>query len=172
MGKFHFPGTDTGHYSYNFHLRATLLKNAVARTFVRRTHPVKRILVVEDELSISNLICYNLEHAGYRVATAFDGDEALQMLESFCPHLMTLDLLLPRQSGWQVLDALRHHPRRRTAMLPIIVLSALSSPQLRDELHRSGVRYCLGKPFSVTELGLLVNTLLEERPDSAWSSPL
>jgi len=133
---------------------------------------VKRILVVEDELSISNLICYNLEHAGYRVVAAFDGEEALQLLESFCPHLITLDLLLPRQSGWQVLDAIRHHPRRQTAALPVLVLSALSSPQLREELHRSGVRHCLSKPFSVTELGLLLNTLLEERPDPAWSSPL
>lgn len=133
---------------------------------------MKRILVVEDELSISNLICYNLEQAGYRVAAAFDGDEALHSVESFCPQLVTLDLLLPRQSGWQVLDAIRHHPRRQTALLPILVLSALSSPQLREELHRSGVRHCLSKPFSVTELCLLVNTLLEEHPDAAWSSPL
>ena len=132
---------------------------------------MKRILVIEDELSISNLICYNLEQAGHRVAAAFDGDEALQLVESFCPHLVTLDLLLPRRSGWQVLDAVRHHPRRQTATLPTIVLSALSSPQLREELHRSGVRHCLSKPFSVTELCLLVNALLEE-PDAAWSSPL
>ena len=133
---------------------------------------MKRILVVEDELSISNLICYNLEQAGYRVAAAFDGDEALHSVESFCPQLVTLDLLLPRQSGWQVLDAIRHHPRKQTAMLPILVLSALSSPQLREELHRSGVRHCLSKPFSVTELCLLVSALLEERPDAAWISPL
>jgi len=133
---------------------------------------VKRILIVEDELSISNLICYNLEQAGYRVAAAFDGDEALQLVESFCPQLVTLDLLLPRQSGWQVLDAIRHHPRKQTAMLPVVVLSALSSPQLRDDLHRCGVRHCLSKPFSVSELCLLVNTLLEEHPASAWTSPL
>ncbi len=133
---------------------------------------MKRILVVEDELSISNLVCYNLEQAGYRVAAAFDGDEALQLVESFCPQLVTLDLLLPRQSGWQVLDAIRHHPRKQTAMLPVVVLSALSSPQLRDDLHRCGVRHCLSKPFSVSELCLLVNTLLEEHPASAWTSPL
>jgi DNA-binding response OmpR family regulator len=133
---------------------------------------VKRILVVEDELSISNLICYNLEQAGYRVAAAFDGDEALHSVESFCPQLVTLDLLLPRQSGWQVLDAIRHHPRRQTALLPVLVLSALSSPQLREELWRSGVHHCLSKPFSVIELCLLVNTLLEEHSDAAWSSPL
>lgn len=133
---------------------------------------MKRILVVEDELSISNLICYNLEQAGYRVVPAFDGDEALQLIERFCPHLITLDLLLPRRSGWQVLDWLRHHPRKPTALLPVIVLSALGSPQLRGELRRSDVQYCLSKPFSVTELGVVVNTLLQDRADSAWASPL
>jgi len=133
---------------------------------------VKRILVVEDDLSISNLICYNLEQAGYRVVPAFDGDEALQLVERVCPHLVTLDLLLPRRSGWQVLDWLRQHPRKPTARLPVIVLSALGSPQLRDELRRSGVQHCLSKPFSVTELCVLVNTFLQDRPDSAWASPL
>lgn len=133
---------------------------------------MKRILVVEDELSISNLISYNLEQAGYRVAAAFDGAEALRMVDRFCPHLVTLDLLLPQQSGWQVLDAIRHHPRKPIARLPIIGLTALCSPRLREELRRSDVRHCLGKPFSITELCLLVNTLLAEQPDSAWASPL
>jgi DNA-binding response OmpR family regulator len=133
---------------------------------------VKRILIVEDELSIANLICYNLEQAGYRVAAAFDGEEALQTIESFSPHLITLDLLLPRRSGWQVLHDIRTHPRKPIAQLPVIVLSALSSPQLRDELRRSGVHHCLSKPFSVTELCLLVNSLVEARSDPAWVSPL
>jgi len=133
---------------------------------------VKRILVVEDELSISNLICYNLEQTGYHIGAAFDGDEALQMIESFCPHLVTLDLLLPRRSGWQVLHSIRTHPRRPIAQLPVIVLSALSSPQLRDELRRSEVYHCLSKPFSVTELCLLVRALLEERQDPTRINPL
>ena len=133
---------------------------------------MKRILVVEDEISISNLISYNLEQIGYRVATAYDGAEALRLLGSFCPHLLTLDLLLPQQSGWEVLDSLRHHPHGRHSSLPVIVVSALDSPRLREDLLRSGVRYCLGKPFSVTELCVLVNALLEECPDSASASPL
>lgn len=133
---------------------------------------MKRILVVEDELSISNLISYNLQQAGYQVAAAYDGPEAVRLMEDFCPHLMTLDLLLPLQSGWQVLDAVRRHPRRRISTVPIIVLSALGSPKLRNELLLNGVVHCLGKPFSVTELCLLVNSLLSENSDPAWSSPL
>ena len=59
---------------------------------------MKKILVVEDDLSISNLISSNLEQAGYKVVTAFDSTEALRSVNSFCPHLLTIELLLPQQS--------------------------------------------------------------------------
>lgn len=133
---------------------------------------MKHILVVEDDLSISNLISYNLEQAGYRVVTAFDGAEALHLVDSACPQLMTLDLLLPRQSGWEVLHALRNHPRKCIATLPVLVLSALYSPQLRADLRQSGVEHCLGKPFSVTELCVLAHSMLAARSDAIWENPL
>jgi len=133
---------------------------------------VNHILVVEDDCSISHLISYNLEQAGYHVVTAFDGDEALRLVDSSCPQLVTLDLLLPRQSGWEVLQAIRHHPRRQIATLPIIVLSALCSPHLRADLRRNGVDHCLGKPFSVTELCVLVHSLLVARTEAIWENPL
>ncbi|MEW6296173.1 MAG: response regulator [Thermodesulfobacteriota bacterium] len=132
----------------------------------------KRILVVEDEHSIAHLIAYNLEQVGYCTATATTGGEALRLVESFSPHLLTLDLLLPRQSGWQVLGAIRAHPRRQIATLPVIVVSALASPKLQEELRRNGVRYCLGKPFSVTELCVLVNTVMLTCADPGWASPV
>ncbi len=59
---------------------------------------MKKILVVEDELSISNLISSNLEQAGYKVVTAFDSTEALRLVDSFCSHLLTIELLVPQQS--------------------------------------------------------------------------
>lgn len=133
---------------------------------------MKHILVVEDDFSISNLISYNLEQAGYRVVTALDGAEALRLVDSSCPQLVTLDLLLPRQSGWEVLQAIRNHPRRQIATLPIIVLSALCSPHLQADLRRNGVDHCLDKPFSVTELCVLVHSLLAARADAIWESPL
>lgn len=132
----------------------------------------KRILVVEDDTSIAHLIAYNLEQTGYRVARAGNGVEALQRVESFSPHLLTLDLLLPQQSGWQVLNALRAHSQKRVATLPVLVVSALASPRLRDDLRRHGVGHCLGKPFSVTELYFLVNTIMATPIDPHWASPL
>ncbi|MSQ47953.1 MAG: response regulator transcription factor [Deltaproteobacteria bacterium] len=133
---------------------------------------MNHILVVEDDLSISHLITYNLAQAGHRVVTAFDGPEALHSVDSACPKLVTLDLLLPRQSGWEVLLAIRTHPRRQIATLPIIVLSALSSSHLRTDLRKSGVDHCLGKPFSVMELCVLVRSLLANRADAVWDNPL
>ena len=133
---------------------------------------MKHILVVEDDLSISHLISYNLEQAGYRVVTAFDGAEALRSVDSVCPQLVTLDLLLPHRSGWEVLHAIRSHPRKHIATLPVIVLSALCSPHLRADLRRNGVDHCLGKPFSVTELCVLVHSLLAARSDAVWENPL
>lgn len=133
---------------------------------------MKRILVVEDELHISQLIAYNLSEAGYQIATAYDGSEALTQIERFCPHLITLDLLLPLHSGWEVLDFVRTHPRQQIATLPVIVLSALRSQQLQADLRRNKVEHCLGKPFSVTELCLLAHSLLAQSNDTNWANPL
>ena len=133
---------------------------------------MKRILVIEDERHISQLITYNLGEAGYQIATAFDGVEALVQVEHFAPHLITLDLLLPVHSGWEVLDFIRKHPRQQIATLPVIVLSALRSPQLQADLRHNGVEHCLGKPFSVTELCLLVRSMLEKAHDMSWANPL
>jgi len=136
------------------------------------SHNVKRILVIEDELHISQLITYNLAEAGYQTATAFDGAEALAQIEHFAPHLITLDLLLPLRSGWEVLGLIRKHPRQQIATLPVIVLSALRSPQLQADLRHSGVEHCLGKPFSVTELCFLVRSTLNKPHDTNWANPL
>ena len=133
---------------------------------------VKRILIVEDEPHIAQLIAYNLTEAGYQTASAFTGAEALALVEPFAPHLITLDLLLPLRSGWEVLGAIRRHPRQQISTLPVIVLSALCSPQLQADLRLNGVEHCLGKPFSVTELCLLVHSMLEKPCDANWVNPL
>ena len=58
----------------------------------------RKILVVDDEVVLVETIAYNLEQAGYKVVTAFDSTEALRLVDSFCPHLLTIELLLPQQS--------------------------------------------------------------------------
>lgn len=133
---------------------------------------MKRILIIEDEPHIAQLIAYNLTEAGYQTAVAVNGAEAIALVEPFAPHLVTLDLLLPLYSGWEVLDFVRKHPRKQISTLPVIVLSALWSSRLQADLRRNGVEHCLEKPFSVTELRLLVHSMLEKPCDTTWVNPL
>ncbi len=118
---------------------------------------MKKVLVVEDEPSIAHLIAYNLEQAGHCVEVAEDGEQACAQVESFGPNLVTLDLLLPLKSGWQVLEYIRRHPDARVRQVPIIVVSALASQRQQEELQHSSVHHCLSKPFSISELCLLVH---------------
>ncbi len=122
--------------------------------------PAKRLLVVEDEPAIAELLAYNLTKQGHSVATVHDGVAALEALASFRPDLLVLDLLLPLKSGWQVLRQIRNHPEPAIAKLPVIVVSALAGERLARELAANGAPYLLGKPFSVTELCDLVARLL------------
>ena len=118
---------------------------------------MRKILVVEDEASIASLIAYNLEQAGYWVETAEDGEQACTRVESFRPDLLTLDLLLPLKSGWQVLACIRRHPDAHIRQVPIIVVSVLASQKQQQELKHNGVQHCLSKPFSLSELCRLVH---------------
>ena len=80
------------------------------------------IMVIEDEKEIRDLVRYNLERAGFRVATAADGEEGLQQLFSSRPDAVVLDLMLPGRNGLEVLKELRGEPTTRE--LQVIVLTA------------------------------------------------
>jgi CheY-like chemotaxis protein len=124
------------------------------------------ILVVEDEPSIARLIAHNLEQSGYRVSIAADGVQALRALREAPPDLLILDLLLPLQSGWQVLRELRAHRNARLSKLPVVVVSALACERLERQLSALGAEHVLGKPFSVRELLAVARELLSRSPAS------
>ena len=80
---------------------------------------MKKILVVDDERPISDIIKFNLTKEGYEVVTAFDGREALEQFEAEKPDLVILDLMLPELDGLEVAKTIR-----KTSSVPIIMLSA------------------------------------------------
>jgi len=123
----------------------------------------ERIIVAEDDTSIANLIAYNLEQEGYRVTLAADGMEALRQLRKTPPDLLVLDLLLPLQSGWQVMREIRSHEGTRLAALPVLIVSALACKRLERDLAQIGAQRLLGKPFSVKELCAVVRELIDEK---------
>ncbi len=106
----------------------------------------KKILVVDDDPEIVQLLSFNLKQAGFAVGSAADGFDALRKANSMSPDLIVLDLMLPELDGFAVCEILRHHPA--TASTPIIMLTALSGELARLSGLDSGANEFVAKPFS------------------------
>ena len=114
-----------------------------------------RILVVDDEPPIVDVLVYNLERANYEVLVARDGEEALSKARQEQPDLIILDLMLPRMDGLEVCRALR-----RERDVPIIMLTARDSEVDRVVGLELGADDYVVKPFSVRELMARVGSVL------------
>ena len=86
---------------------------------------MNNILIAEDEKFLVRALKDNLEAEGYAVDTAMNGEEALERIRSRCPDLILLDLLMPKQDGFFVIEGVRSNPKWEK--IPIIVLSNLGS---------------------------------------------
>lgn len=117
-----------------------------------------RILIVEDELSISELIAINLTYAGYEVQQAFQTEEATLLIKDSPPDMMILDWMLPGKSGVQYAKELRAN--ERTVGIPILMLTAKSEEADKIQGLDSGADDYMTKPFSTKELVARVNALL------------
>jgi signal transduction histidine kinase len=107
------------------------------------------VLVVEDNVDMNRFIAVVLG-PHYRVATAFDGKEGLDMALAFQPDLILSDVMMPRMSGERMVRALRKH--RELAEVPVIMLTGKADDALRVDLLTEGVQDYLNKPFSAEEL--------------------
>jgi len=117
----------------------------------------KKILIVEDEQDIAQLVKHYLEKEGYRVSLATTGLEALKLVPSEHPDLMILDLMLPHMNGLEVCKTLRHKPE--TALLPIIMLTAKSEESDTVVGLELGADDYVTKPFSAKTLVARVKSL-------------
>jgi two-component system, OmpR family, phosphate regulon response regulator PhoB len=116
------------------------------------------LLVVEDEPPLQELLAYNLERSGYEVAQAFDGEEALTLIDERPPDLVILDWMLPGVSGIEICRQLRR--RAKTAHLPIIILTARGEEPDRLRGYETGADDFITKPFSPAELVARVRAVL------------
>ncbi|CAM5458598.1 Response regulator OS=Streptomyces alboniger OX=132473 GN=CP975_24425 PE=4 SV=1 [Streptomyces alboniger] len=123
-----------------------------------------RVLVVDDNKVIRQLIRVNLELEGFEVVTAADGAECLDVVRDVQPDLVTLDVVMPRLDGLRTAALLRADARTRH--LPIVVISACTQYEVENGLD-VGVDAFLAKPFEPNELVRVVRQLLERRADSA-----
>jgi two-component system phosphate regulon response regulator PhoB len=119
-----------------------------------------RILVVDDEPDVLDLVTYNLGQAGFQTETAADGAEALRKARSTTPDLILLDLMLPEMDGLEVCKLLRRDAK--TSAIPIIMLTARASEIDRIVGLELGADDYVPKPFSPRELVLRVKKRLEQ----------
>ena len=117
-----------------------------------------RILVIDDDPAISELVAVNLEMAGYDVTQAEDGIKGQALALQLQPDLIMLDLMLPRVDGFTVCQRLRRD--ERTAEIPVLMLTALSQTQNKVEGFNAGADDYLTKPFEVEEMLARVRALL------------
>ncbi|MGW7429866.1 response regulator [Streptomyces sp. NPDC054861] len=126
-------------------------------TYSRRVSGVPgRVLVVDDNRVIRQLIRVNLELEGFEVVTAADGAECLDVVHQVCPDVVTLDVVMPRLDGLRTAERLRSDPR--TSHLPVAIVSACTDYDLDG--GAAGIDAFLAKPFEPTELVRVVRQLM------------
>jgi DNA-binding response OmpR family regulator len=131
---------------------------------------VKRILVVEDEPDMVELVRYNLEKEGYKVDAAKDGLEALDLARRAVFDLIVLDLMLPGLDGFEVLKRLR--VGRTSAQTPVILLTAKGGEADRVLGLELGADDYVVKPFSPRELTARVKAVLRRTARAAEGPPV
>ena len=117
-----------------------------------------RILVVDDEPDVLELVVFHLKKEKYKVAIADNGDKALKIAREQVPNLIILDLMLPGISGLEICQLLKQNPK--TTGIPILMLTARAGEEDRIRGLELGAHDYVTKPFSPRELVLRVNNLL------------
>lgn len=119
------------------------------------------ILAADDDERILGLVVYRLEHSGFRVITATDGEEALRLALAELPALAVIDVMMPKLDGFELTARLRSH--EKTKDMPVILLTARVQEPDVDRGFAAGADDYLRKPFSLQELLSRVEALLGKR---------
>lgn len=124
-----------------------------------------RVLIADDEPDIVEIIRYNLEREGYDVISAKDGDEALTKAKNVKPHLILLDIMMPKKNGVEVCQILRSMPAFKDTL--IVFLTAMTDDDLQVKGLEMGADDYVTKPISPKVLMSRVNALFRRNRDSS-----
>jgi len=132
---------------------------------------MKRILIIEDEKDLAELLAFNLEKEGFAATCAFDGTTGLAAVRSESPDLVVLDLMLPGILGTEVCKAMRKDPV--TVRIPVLMVTAKSDEIDRVVGFEVGADDYIVKPFSMRELTLRIKAILRRcEAEQAPTSPM
>jgi len=130
----------------------------------------EKILIADDEENLVEFIGRALKKQGYRVTTAYDGDNALFLIGEELPDLVILDLMMPLMDGWEVCRRAKLDPATRD--IPVIMLTARSSADDAVQGLDLGADDYMRKPFSLDELLARVRVLLRRKKDEEKNSEI
>ena len=122
-----------------------------------------KILIVEDEPDLAEVLSYQLQHQGFSTLVAGDGLSACRLAGSENPDLILLDVLLPDLDGWEVCRLIRSRHEHEIGSVPIIMLTALDSRNDRLKGLEAGADAHISKPYSIREVILTAQRLIDRR---------
>lgn len=129
----------------------------------------KKILVVDDEADVTELVAYHLKAKGFEVEVVNDPNSSVGTARTFLPDLVILDVMMPDLSGIQICRMLRADPKLKK--VPVIFLTAKAEENDRVQGFETGGDDYISKPFSTKELILRVQTILRRLSDAAPEEP-
>jgi len=124
---------------------------------------MKKILLVEDDKFLSNILKLKLEKSGFEVADAFDGDEALKKLTAFNPDLMLLDIILPKKGGFELLAEMKEDGN--LSKVPVIIISNLGQEEdIAKGKSLGAIDYFVKSRSSIDELVEKIKEIYQKGP--------
>lgn len=133
---------------------------------VSKLKSMQKILVVEDEIFLSNVYKAKLEQAGYEVKIALDGEEAMKALEIFIPDAIILDLILPKIDGFETLKTIRKNKKWKE--IPVLVVTNLGQKQDIDSATDLGITdYMIKTEITPNDVITKINQMLQKPPQQA-----
>lgn len=118
----------------------------------------RKILVVDDEQDIIQTLRMFLELEGYEVATAMDGEDALNMVHLLSPDLVVLDMMLPIMNGDELVSIVKNDEKLKD--IPVILITAFAQKRNEEMMSNAGVDFYMKKPFELDQLNNKIKELL------------
>ncbi|HAM39459.1 MAG: hypothetical protein A2474_05315 [Elusimicrobia bacterium RIFOXYC2_FULL_34_12] len=121
----------------------------------------EKILIIDDEENIVQLLILNLMAESFNIDTAYDGEEGLDKIDSFQPDLIILDIRLPKMTGWELCRKIKEDPKYKK--ISVIILTASAQRTDRDKAFSLGADEFLSKPFEVKYVIDKIKEILENK---------
>ncbi|OGS43329.1 MAG: hypothetical protein A2539_10605 [Elusimicrobia bacterium RIFOXYD2_FULL_34_15] len=121
----------------------------------------EKILIIDDEENIVQLLSLNLMCEAYNIDVAYDGEEGLQKVETFMPNLIILDIRLPKITGWEVCQKIKENPKYK--VISVVILTASAQRTDRDKAFSLGADEFLSKPFEIKFIVDRIKAILEKK---------